>query len=185
MSKSNRYHSFTIWQLRTSYLSAIKDGIGDRLININNSVLNTPGFRAAGWVPATTGTTTQDSGSVVKRTYSPPIPTTANVASEYYRFARHTELNDGDALSLYDGDEDEGGMVTGGGGGSTYAIGIKHHGKSARKHRRRDRQVPVIQRAGEGEDEDSSDLSEESDEEGDFTRFVSLSSFLKVHCKGE
>lgn len=167
--------SFTIWQLRTSYLSTIKDGIGDRLINVNNSILNTPGFRAAGWVPtsANATTTTTESGSLVKRTYSPPIPTTANVASEYYRFARHTELNDGDGLNIDDAEEDEGGMVTGGGGGSTYALGIKHHGKSARKNRRRDRQIPVIQRVGE--DEDSSDLSDESDDEGDFTRLVKKS----------
>ncbi|EED15506.1 stress activated MAP kinase interacting protein, putative [Talaromyces stipitatus ATCC 10500] len=173
---------FTIWQLRTSYLSTIKDGIGDRLINVNNSALNTPGFRAAGWVPTSGSatTTTQESGSLVKRTYSPPIPTTANVASEYYRFARHTELNDGDGLSIDDADEDEGGMVTGGGGGSTYALGIKHHGKSARKNRRRDRQVPVIQRVGEGEDEDSSDLSDESDEEGDFTRAAQQIKFSKM-----
>lgn len=109
----------------------------------------------------------------MKRTYSPPIPTTANVASEYYRFARHTELNDGDGLSIDDAEEDEGGMVTGGGGGSTYALGIRHHGKSARKNRRRDRQIPVIQRVGE--DEDSSDLSDESDDEGDFTRLAKTS----------
>lgn len=137
-------------------------------------MLNTPGFRAAGWVPTSGNatTTTQENGSLIKRTYSPPIPTTANVASEYYRFARHTELQDGDGLSIDDGEEDEGGMVTGGGGGSTYALGIKHHGRSPRKNRRRDRQVPVIQRAREGEDEDSSDLSDESDDEGDLTRSV-------------
>lgn len=117
-------------------------------------------------------TTTQESGSLFKRTYSPPIPTTANVASGYYRFARHTERNDGEGLNIDDAEEDEGGMVTGGGGGSTHALGIKHHGKSARKNRRHHRQIPVIQRVGEGEDEDSSDLSDESDDEGDFTRLV-------------
>lgn len=79
-------------------------------------------------------------------------------------------MNDGDGLSIDDAEEDEGGMVTGGGGGSTYALGIRHHGKSARKNRRRDRQIPVIQRVGE--DEDSSDLSDESEDEGDFTRLV-------------
>lgn len=160
--------SFTIWQLRTSYLSAIKDGIGDRLISVNDSVLNAPGFRAAGWLP--TSPTAQEQGSLVKRTYSPPIPTTATVASEYYRFARHHhgDQNEEDRLSVGDdGDEDEGGMVTGGGGGSTYVFGAKHHGRGARKHRRRDRQ---IQRQGEGEDEDSSDLSDDSDEDGDVGR---------------
>lgn len=135
-------------------------------------MLNTPGFRAAGWVPTSANaTTTQENGSLIKRTYSPPIPTTANVSSEYYRFARHVELNDGDGLSIgEDGDEDEGGMVTGGGGGSTYTFGAKHHGKSARKNRRRERPNQIAQRPGEGEDDDSSDLSDESDDEGEFTR---------------
>lgn len=81
--------------MRTSYLANVKDGIGERLINVNNSILNSQGFRAAGW-----------SSEPVHRTYSPPIPTTGH--SEY--------LQDGLSLqretSLAD-DEDEGGMVTG------------------------------------------------------------------------
>ncbi|QKX59894.1 uncharacterized protein TRUGW13939_07036 [Talaromyces rugulosus] len=171
---------FTIWQLRTSYLSAIKDGIGDRLINVNDSVLNAPGFRAAGWLAATTSPTTQEQGSLVKRTYSPPIPTTATVASEYYHFARHNhgDPNEEDRLSVGDdGDEDEGGMVTGGGGGSTYVFGAKHHGRGARKNRRRDR---PMQRQGEGDDEDSSDLSDDSDEEGDVGRAAQQIKFSKM-----
>jgi target of rapamycin complex 2 subunit MAPKAP1 len=172
--------SFTVWQLRTSYLSIIKDGIGDRLINVNNSVLNTPGFRAAGWLPTSANPTAQESGSLIKRTYSPPIPTTAAVASEYYQFARHTarELHDGDGLSI--DDEDEGGMVTGGGGGSTYTFGVKHHGKSSRKNRRRYRQNQIAARPGQGEDEDSSDLSDESDDESEFTRYFSK---LPAQCR--
>lgn len=133
-------------------------------------MLNAPGFRAAGWLPATTNPTAQEQGSLVKRTYSPPIPTTATVASEYYRFARHNhgDPNEEDRLSVgEDGDEDEGGMVTGGGGGSTYVFGAKHHGRGVRKNRRRDRQ---LQRQGEGDDEDSSDLSDDSDEERDVGR---------------
>jgi hypothetical protein len=172
--------SFTIWQLRTSYLSVIKDGIGDRLINVNNSVLNTPGFRAAGWSPALTNPGAQDSTAQVKRTYSPPIPTTATVASEYYRFARYAngEVSDGDGLGIGDeGDEDEGGMVTGG-GQSTYTLGTRHHGRGARRNRRRERQQQD-HRQGEGEDEDSSDLSDESDEDGEFTqRLVTNSIFV-------
>lgn len=86
---------FAIWHLRTSYLATSKDGIGERLINVNGSVLNTPGFRAAGW-----------SAEPVQRTYSPPIPTGS--ASEYFSngaaLQRETSLAD---------DEDEGGMVTG------------------------------------------------------------------------
>jgi target of rapamycin complex 2 subunit MAPKAP1 len=86
---------FAIWYLRTSYLASNKDGVGERLINVNNAILNTPGFRAAGW-----------STDPVHRTYSPPIPTTG--AAEY--FQRAPGLNR--ELTL-DDDDDEGGMVTG------------------------------------------------------------------------
>lgn len=128
-----------IWHLRTSYLSSIKDGVGDRLINVNSSVLNGPGFRAAGW-----STAGQDS----KRSYSPPIPTA--ITSEYFQApprsaARAQRPSFGD-------EEDEGGMVTG--GGSTETIGPG----PMPKRRRRKEHV---------EEDDSSDLSDESDEDGD------------------
>jgi target of rapamycin complex 2 subunit MAPKAP1 len=81
--------------MRTSYLANVKDGIGERLINVNNSILNSPGFRAAGW-----------SSEPVQRTYSPPIPTTGT--AEYFQNAPslQREPSQGD-------EEDEGGMVTG------------------------------------------------------------------------
>ena len=81
--------------MRTSYLANVKDGIGERLINVNNSILNSPGFRAAGW-----------SSEPIQRTYSPPIPTTGT--AEYFQNAPslNREASHGD-------DEDEGGMVTG------------------------------------------------------------------------
>ncbi|KAH8705723.1 putative stress activated MAP kinase interacting protein [Talaromyces proteolyticus] len=174
---------FTIWQLRTSYLSIIKDGIGDRLITVNDSVLNTPGFRAAGWLPATTNPTAQENGDIIKRTYSPPIPTTATVASEYYRFARHNhgDQNEDDRFSIGDdGDEDEGGMVTGGGGGSTYVFGARIHTRGGRKNRRRDRQHRDQQKQGAGDDEDSSDLSDDSEEEGEGGRAAQQIKFSKM-----
>jgi target of rapamycin complex 2 subunit MAPKAP1 len=129
---------------------------------VNNSILNAPGFRAAGWsaVPS-------NSSAQIKRTYSPPIPTTA-LPSEYYRLTRraHGELSEADGLGIVDdGEEDEGGMVTGG-GGSTYTLGTRHHGKVVRRNRRRERQ----QKPGDVEEEDSSDLSDESDDEGEFTQ---------------
>ena len=69
--------------------------MGERLINVNNSILNTPGFRAAGW-----------SVDPVQRTYSPPIPTTGG--TEYFRTGailnRETSIDE---------DDEEGGMVTG------------------------------------------------------------------------
>ncbi|KAJ5758583.1 hypothetical protein N7520_005739 [Penicillium odoratum] len=158
---------FTIWQLRSSYLSTIKDGIGDRLINVNNSVLNTPGFRAAGWSTATTNNNAS-SASSLKRTYSPPIPTTAAVSSEYYRLAvRDANARDElQGLGLEDGEDDEGGMVTG--KSNVDLTGRRVQDRAAKKKLRRDRQQEV-QRQAVAEDDDSSDLSD-SDDDGDNPR---------------
>ena len=87
--------SFAIWYLRTSFLASAKDGIAERLINVNSSILNTPGFRAAGW-----------SADPVQRTYSPPIPTSVN--SEYVK-----EDVDLQPMNSQEAEEDEGGLVTG------------------------------------------------------------------------
>lgn len=87
--------SFAIWYLRTSYLASTKDGVGERLISVNNSILNTPGFRAAGW-----------SVHPITRTYSPPVPTTGG--TEYFQHGGGLTKE----MSLED-DESEGGMVTG------------------------------------------------------------------------
>lgn len=160
--------SFTIWQLRTSYLSMIKDGVGERLINVNNSILNTPSFRAAGWSSASANPTAQSVAGQIKRSYSPPIPTTGAVASEYYQFARNEDGETGERGFGFgdEGDDEEGGMVTGGGGG-TYTAGVRHHGRAGKRNRRRDRQQHE-QRPREAEDEeDSSDLSDESDDDGE------------------
>ncbi|EPS28271.1 hypothetical protein PDE_03217 [Penicillium oxalicum 114-2] len=150
---------FTIWQLRSTYLSTIKDGIGDRLINVNNSVLNTPGFRAAGW--STASSTTHH----VKRTHSPPIPTTAAVSSEYYRLAvrdANAARNELQGLGLEDGDDEEGGLVTG--KNNVDVIARRHHGRTGKKKSRRERQEETL-RSAEMDGEDSSDLSDESDED--------------------
>ncbi|KAF3394335.1 Target of rapamycin complex 2 subunit sin1 [Penicillium rolfsii] len=151
--------SFTIWQLRSNYLSTIKDGIGDRLINVNNSVLNSPGFRAAGWSTAST--------SHVKRTHSPPIPTTAAVSSEYYRLAvrdANAARDELQGLGLEDGEDDEGGMVTG--KSQMEITGRRHLARTGKKKGRRDRHQEA-QRHPDEDDEDSSDLSDDSDEDGD------------------
>ncbi|KAL4801470.1 stress-activated map kinase interacting protein 1-domain-containing protein [Aspergillus unguis] len=156
---------FTIWQLRTSYLSTIKDGIGDRLINVNHSVLNTPGFRAAGWPAASANHPTQIAASL-KRTYSPPIPTTTAVSSEYYQLGNR-DLNDSQRFGFgEDGEDDEGGMVT---GKSTTADGIGRRNplRHEKRMNRRDRQHRELQKASVVEEEDSSDLSDESDDDGE------------------
>ncbi|KAE8447084.1 hypothetical protein EG329_011068 [Mollisiaceae sp. DMI_Dod_QoI] len=126
------------YHLRTNYLDTISDGVGERLITINDGFLNTAGFKAAGWRP---------NPANIKRTHSPPIPTA--IASEYFQAPPRS------AGLIPNGLEDEieeGGMVTGGGAGDTVGPGI------ATKRRRRREQM---------EEEDSSDLSDESDEDGD------------------
>ncbi|KAK3213990.1 hypothetical protein GRF29_28g1693324 [Pseudopithomyces chartarum] len=142
---------FVLYQLRTAYLSAIKDGVGERLINVNASVLNDSAFRAAGWVP---------NASDIKRTYSPPIPTA--ITSEYFQAPRSAGLK---APEGFD-DEDEGGMVTGG-GASNDTVGPTLNAK----RRRRREQL---------EEDDSSDLSDESDDYDDTQRPANQIKFQKM-----
>ncbi|KAL2832985.1 hypothetical protein BDW59DRAFT_169242 [Aspergillus cavernicola] len=166
--KPKKARDFTIWQLRTSYLSTIKDGIGDRLINVNHSVLNTPGFRAAGWPTASANHTTQLAASI-KRTYSPPIPTTTAVSSEYYQIStRETNQRFGFGE---DGEDDEGGMVTG--KSTTDMVGRRNPLRNEKRIHRKDRQQREQQKEREVEEEDSSDLSDESDEDGEVSQRAS------------
>ena len=133
---------------------------------MNNTVLNTPGFRAAGWSSASTNPNTQSAAAHIKRTYSPPIPTTTAVASEYYQLGVARDASDAQRLGLGDeGDDDEGGMVTG--KTNTELIGRRNRGK--RVHRR-ERQQHDHQKHREAEEDDSSDLSDESDDDGDSAR---------------
>ncbi|KAK7531777.1 stress activated MAP kinase interacting protein Sin1 [Phyllosticta citricarpa] len=142
---------FVLYQLRTAYLSHIKDGVGERLIGVNTSVLNNPAFRAAGWLPNT---------SDIKRTYSPPIPTA--IASDYFQAPRSAGLTG----PAFGDDDEEGGMVTGG-GGSNETVGPGMH---ARRKRRKEQL----------EEEDSSDLSDDSDDEGDGQRAAQQIKFTKM-----
>ncbi|TAQ90924.1 hypothetical protein B7494_g768 [Chlorociboria aeruginascens] len=132
-------NSLVSYQLRTNYLDTIADGVGERLITINDAFLNTAGFKAAGWRP---------NPANVKRTHSPPIPTA--IASEYFQAPPRSAGMV--PAGLEDDLEDVGGMVTGGGAGDTLGPGI------ATKRRRRREQM---------EEEDSSDLSDDSDDDGD------------------
>ncbi|EAW14076.1 Sin1 family protein [Aspergillus clavatus NRRL 1] len=170
---------FTIWQVRTSYLSTIKDGVGERLINVNHSVLNTPGFRAAGWSSSSTNPSSQAAAVQAKRAASPPIPTTAAVASEYYRVGASRDANTLRRSRFGDeGEDEEGGMVTG--KGSTDVLGRRPHGRGGKRTRRRDRQQNEQQKQRDAEDDDSSDLSDESDDDGDSTRRASQIQFSKM-----
>jgi hypothetical protein len=124
--------------LRTNYLDTISDGVGERLITINDAFLNTAGFKAAGWRP---------NPANIKRTHSPPIPTA--IASEYFQAPPRSA---GLASNGLEDETEEGTLITGGGAGDTVGPGI------ATKRRRRREQM---------EEEDSSDLSDDSDEDGD------------------
>lgn len=89
--------SLVSYQLRASYLTEVADGVGERLITLNENFLSSAPFKAAGW---------RANPSLIKRTHSPPIPTA--VASEYFQAPRRT------GLTLED-EPEEGGMLTAGG----------------------------------------------------------------------
>ena len=133
---------FVIYQLRTSYLTHTQDGIGERLINVDTSVLNDPAFRAAGWVP---------NEAAIKRTYSPPIPTSG--AADYFQAPPRSAGLPG-TPGIGD-DEDDAAVV--GTRDSNDTVGPAPIG--GRRNRRRKEQLR------QEEEEDSSDLSDESNDE--------------------
>ncbi|KAI5286814.1 hypothetical protein KEM54_006485 [Ascosphaera aggregata] len=179
-----------------SLLQNEEDGLGDRLININSSVLNAPCFRATGW-----STYQGANAASLRRTYSPPIPTATAVASEYFQVGgrgpmfggagvqNHGSVENDEsaahigggaaaakALGILDDGDDEGGMVTGGIGTNSTTIGLGEHRRGlGKKSRRKMRQAEDDAKRSSSasrraEEEDSSDLSDESDEEADGVR---------------
>ena len=85
------------YQLRTAYLNDVADGVGERLISLNEGFLSSAPFKAAGW---------RANPAHIKRTHSPPIPTA--VAAEYFQAPRAT------GLTLED-DPDDNALLGGGG----------------------------------------------------------------------
>ena len=147
-----RHAYLTPYTLRHAYPTHIHDGVGERLINLNTSVLNNPAFRAAGWTP---------DNAAIKRCYSPPIPTTgAGVSSAYFQAPGRTtrqgvRLEDGDA----DGEDGGGRGMVSGVTGSEDTIGAGGMAANERKRRQRTRKEQL-------DEDDSSDLeSDETDEE--------------------
>ena len=104
-------------------------------------IVNEPAFRAAGWSP---------SGTDIKRTYSPPIPTavTPDYFSAPIRSAGHAPPGFAD-------EDDDGGIITGRGSSDTVGPG-----PTSKKRRRREPH----------EEDDSSDLSDETDDEVEGTQ---------------
>ncbi|EQB52997.1 stress-activated map kinase-interacting protein [Colletotrichum gloeosporioides Cg-14] len=134
------------YQLRCGYLTEIADGVGERLITLNEGFMNSSAFKAVAW---------QANPDLVKRCYSPPIPTA--IASEYFQPQRQV------GVTLED-EPDETGMLTGGG---TDTLGP---GLATRRRRRRETL----------EDDDSSDLSDESDDDDPGTRAAQQIKFAKM-----
>ena len=126
---------FAIWYLRTSYLANIKDDVGERLIEVDSSVLNTPSFRAAGW-----------NAEPVHRCYSPPIPTT--VTSEYVQKSRIARR---DTSPIDEGDE--GGLVTGRHSNDTVGAAPAHRRRRKKEQLEDDDSSEL---SDESEDEDDS-----------------------------
>jgi target of rapamycin complex 2 subunit MAPKAP1 len=106
-----------VYQLRSSYLDDIADGVGERLITLNDSFVNSAAFKAAGW---------RTNPALAKRTHSPPIPTA--ITAEYFQAPRAA------GLTLEDEAED-GGMLTGG-GADTLGPGM-----ATKRRRRRAREM--------------------------------------------
>lgn len=125
------------YQLRVSYLGEVADGVGERLISLNDNFLNTAPFKAAGW---------RTNPALIKRTHSPPIPTAT--ASEYFQAPPRF------GLTLED-DAEEGGMLTGG-GTETPGPGIATR---RRRERRREREME------EDDSSDLSDESDEESDQ--------------------
>ncbi|KAF3013769.1 hypothetical protein G7054_g10048 [Neopestalotiopsis clavispora] len=125
------------YQLRISYLGEVADGVGERLISLNDNFLNTAPFKAAGW---------RTNPALIKRTHSPPIPTAT--ASEYFQAPPRF------GLTLED-DAEEGGMLTGG-GTETPGPGIATR---RRRERRREREME------EDDSSDLSDESDEESDQ--------------------
>ena len=121
-------------------MTHIKDGVGERLINVDSGILNDSSFRAAGWSAETAD---------IKRTYSPPIPTA--ITSDYFAAPpRSAGLSPG----AFGEEDEDGGMITG--HGSSETVGPNPLTRKRRKT--------------QPEEDDSSDLSDESDEDVDGTQ---------------
>lgn len=114
VSVADLYNSLVAYQLRCGYLTEIADGVGERLISLNEGFMNSAAFKQVGW---------QGNAELHKRCYSPPIPTA--IASEYFQAPRPT------GVTLED-EPDEAGMLTGG-GTDTFGPGL-----ATRRRKRRE-----------------------------------------------
>lgn len=159
-------HRVTTWQLRTHYLATIRDGVGDRLLNVNSSLLNSHTYRAAGW-----GDVTSANANNIRRAYSPPIPTAA-LASGYFQAINRSNVRDDDGsvqrpsgmqLGIPEDDEDNASDLMAGGRRSPSIVDFRRRHGLDQKHGRRTRGQRSETPLGARQD-DSSDLSDDSDD---------------------
>ncbi|KAF3924915.1 hypothetical protein ABW21_db0207551 [Orbilia brochopaga] len=134
---------YALHQVRTRYLASMKDGIGERLINLNQNVFNVPGYKIAGW-PRPSETENYN-----RRAYSPPIP--AGGSTDYFAGLPRSAALDRSKLEEDELDDDSKTI----GRGAT----VGSHGSLRNFHRQSDHTRSLSQ----AEDEDSSDLTDESD----------------------
>lgn len=128
------------YQLRTNYLESIPDGIGERLITLNNAFLGSSDFRAARW---------RQIEASCMQTHSPPIPT--GIASEYFQAPPKLKPNSLNSPEEYN---IEGGTVVDD-GATNGTVGTENMTKRRRRREQLD------------DEEDSSDMSDESDDDVD------------------
>ncbi|EPS38188.1 hypothetical protein H072_7958 [Dactylellina haptotyla CBS 200.50] len=134
---------YALHQVRTRYLASLKDGVGERLINLNQNVFNVPGYKIAGWPKPS------ETENYNRRAYSPPIP--AGGSTDYFAALPRSAALERPKLDDDDLDDDTKTMGKGLAAGS--------HGSLRNFHRQSDQQRAL----GHPEDDDSSDLSDESD----------------------
>ncbi|KAK6501630.1 hypothetical protein TWF481_009465 [Arthrobotrys musiformis] len=135
---------YAIHQVRTRFLASVKDNVGERLINLNQNVFNVPGYKIAGW-PRPSETENYN-----RRAHSPPIP--AGGSTDYFAaLPRSAAL---ERPKIFDDEDSESKTM-----GKGAAAGS--HGSLRNFHRQSDQQRSGS--AGRVEDDDSSDLSDESD----------------------
>ncbi|KAF3915281.1 hypothetical protein AA313_de0201204 [Arthrobotrys entomopaga] len=143
---------YALHQVRTRYLASLKDGVGERLINLNQNVFNVPGYKIAGW-PRPSETENYN-----RRAYSPPIP--AGGSTDYFAALPRSAALERPKLDDDDFDDDTKTIGKGLAGGGS-------HGSLRNFHRQSDQQRSLSQ----AEDDDSSDLTDESDlDEGSGSR---------------
>ncbi|EWC47024.1 hypothetical protein DRE_03786 [Drechslerella stenobrocha 248] len=151
---------YALHQVRTRYLASMKDGIGERLININQNVFNVPGYKIAGWPRPS------EIENYSRRAYSPPIP--AGGSTDYFAGLPRSAALERSKPDDEDFEDDAKTIGRGRTAGS--------HGSLGTFHQRSDHTRSLSQ----AEDDDSSDLTDESDMEDETIRRTQHIRFPKM-----